>query len=62
MHEASGVSPSEIWRSVLDAYLTPAREQVGAEAAGAAEASGLKLGYEDAIDYAIVSLAAEPPG
>ncbi len=60
MHEGSGVSPSEVWRSVVEAYLAPAREELGQDAAEAAEAAGSKLGYEDAIDYALDSLGAKP--
>ena len=60
MHEASGVSPSEVWRSVVEAYLAPAREQIGAAAAEAAAAAGRKLGYEEAIDFALDSLTTEP--
>ena len=56
MHESSGVLPSEVWRSVIEAYLAPAREKIGHTAAEAAVASGRKLGYEDAIDYAVDSL------
>ncbi|HEY1162960.1 MAG TPA: tetratricopeptide repeat protein [Candidatus Dormibacteraeota bacterium] len=57
MHEGSGVSPSEVWRSVVEAYLAPAREKVGEGAAEAADATGRKLGYDDAIDFALDSLA-----
>ena len=57
MHEGSGVSPSEVWRSVIEAYLAPARKQVGTVAAQAAAAAGRKLGYDDAIDFALDSLA-----
>jgi len=60
MHEASGVSPSEVWRSVVEAYLAPAREQIGKVAAEAAAAAGRKLGYEEAIDFALDSLTTEP--
>ena len=60
MHESSGVSPSEVWRSVVEAYLAPAREQVGNVAAEAAAAAGRKLGYEEAIDFALASLTTEP--
>jgi predicted ATPase/class 3 adenylate cyclase len=56
IHEASGVSPSEVWRSVVDAYLVPAREELGSDAAHAADAAGRKLGYEEAIDFALDSL------
>ena len=56
MHEASGVSPSEVWRSVVDGYLAPAREQLGPDAAAAADAAGRELGYDDAIDFALDSL------
>jgi hypothetical protein len=56
MHEASGVSPSAVWRSVVEAYLAPAREQLGSDAAHAADAAGRALAYEAAIDYALDSL------
>jgi hypothetical protein len=56
IHEASGVSPSEVWRSVVDAYLVPAREELGSDAAHAADAAGRKLSYEEAIDFALDSL------
>ena len=62
MHQASGVLPSEVWRSVVEAYLGPARDQLGKDAAGAADAAGSKLGYEDAIDYALDSLNARSLG
>ena len=56
MHEGSGVSPSAVWRSVVEAYLAPAREQLGQDAARSEDAAGRKLGYDDAIDYALDSL------
>jgi predicted ATPase len=59
MHEGSGVLPSEVWRSVVEAYLAPAREEVGEVVADAADTAGRKLGYEDAIDFALESLAAK---
>jgi hypothetical protein len=34
----------------------PAREQLGSDAAHAADAAGRTLAYEDAIDYALDSL------
>lgn len=57
MHEASGVSPPEVWRSVVDAYLVPAREQLGGDAANAADAAGRNLGYDNSIEFALNSLA-----
>jgi predicted ATPase/class 3 adenylate cyclase len=60
MHESSGVLPSEVWRSVLAGYLAPAREQIGADTADAAADAGRKLGYEEAIDFALDSLITEP--
>jgi hypothetical protein len=62
MHEGSGVSPSEVWRSVVEAYLDPARKQIGEDSANAATAAGRKLGYEEAIDYALDSLSAKAVG
>ena len=56
IHEGSGVSPSAVWRSVVEAYLAPARERLGQGAAHSAYAAGRKLGYDDAINYALDSL------
>jgi predicted ATPase len=62
MHEGSGVLPPEIWRTVIAAYLAPAREQLGEEIADVAVSTGAKLGYEDAIEFALESLNTEPLG
>ena len=56
MHEASGVTPAEMWGALLTAYLDPARERLGAKAADSALAAGRGLTYADAIDFALATL------
>jgi predicted ATPase/class 3 adenylate cyclase len=53
MFETTGQRPPEQWHSFISAFVRPAKEALGAEAATAAWDEGRRLGFEDALAYAL---------
>jgi non-specific serine/threonine protein kinase len=53
MFETTGQRPPEQWSRFTSAYIAPAREALGAEATAAAWEAGRRLGFEEALVYAL---------
>jgi predicted ATPase/class 3 adenylate cyclase len=53
MFETTGQRPPEQWHRFTSAFVGPAREALGAEASAAAWEEGRRLGFEEALAYAV---------
>ena len=61
MFETTGQRPPEQWYQFTSAYINPAREALGAEVASGAWDAGRRMGFEEALAYALESEAEAPP-
>lgn len=58
MHVASGNIPPASWDTFVSQLLRPARDALGQEAAQAAWEAGRRMGYEEALEFAVTGAAA----